>query len=160
LSTIDVLTQSPDLGYSPAMKYFAYGSNMDMKQMASRCPEASLLGWAQLPGYVFRINHYGVATVVPSTSTVYGVLWKLSLADEARLDCYEGVQGGFYTKNCVKVEDHDLHRTEALIYLAANTEEGPPRPGYLEAIIKAARFHRFPEAYVAQLHAWRNPKRA
>lgn len=31
--------------------YIAYGSNMDEKQMAGRCPTARLLGTSELEGY-------------------------------------------------------------------------------------------------------------
>jgi hypothetical protein len=36
--------------------YFAYGSNMDEKQMASRCPGSQLVGRARLLAHSFLIN--------------------------------------------------------------------------------------------------------
>lgn len=34
------------------LKYFAYGSNMDLEQMAWRCPQARVVG----PGFLKGIN--------------------------------------------------------------------------------------------------------
>ena len=39
--------------------YYAYGSNMDMTQMETRCPDAEFIGLATLPQYRFLINERG-----------------------------------------------------------------------------------------------------
>ncbi len=70
--------------------YFAYGSNMNLEQMASRCPDARVLGNVRLEGYrlTFRMNggHRGVATVLPEDGChVDGVLWEISSKDEKNL---------------------------------------------------------------------------
>ena len=70
--------------------YFAYGSNLNLKQMASRAPTARPLGAAYLVGWklVFR----RVADIVPCDNL--GLLpigmWRLNSADEDALDKYEG----------------------------------------------------------------------
>ena len=49
--------------------YFAYGSNINLEQMAVRCPAAQVVGPAVLDGYelLFRGNRRGtgVATIEP-----------------------------------------------------------------------------------------------
>ena len=49
--------------------YFAYGSNINLNQMAVRCPAAQVVGPAVLDGYelLFRGNRRGtgVATIEP-----------------------------------------------------------------------------------------------
>ena len=49
--------------------YFAYGSNINLEQMADRCPAAEVVGTAVLDGYelLFRGKRsgYGVATIEP-----------------------------------------------------------------------------------------------
>ena len=45
------------------MKYFAYGSNLNVKQMAGRCPGASLKESAWLRGWQYYINGNGYETV-------------------------------------------------------------------------------------------------
>ncbi len=75
--------------------YFAYGSNMDLNQMAFRCPDAEVLETVRLEGYrlAFRSNggNRGVATILPDPdSHVDGVLWEISPEDERNLNFYEG----------------------------------------------------------------------
>ena len=49
--------------------YFAYGSNINLDQMAHRCPDATPVGPVMLENYelLFRgmTNHGGVATIHP-----------------------------------------------------------------------------------------------
>ena len=75
--------------------YFAYGSNINLEQMADRCPAAEVVGTAVLDGYelLFRGNRsgYGVATIEPQPGKqVHGLLWKLTPECEQSLDFYEG----------------------------------------------------------------------
>ena len=35
--------------------YFAYGSNMNLNQMAFRCPDAEVVDTVRLEGYLFKI---------------------------------------------------------------------------------------------------------
>lgn len=75
--------------------YFAYGSNINLNQMAVRCPAAQVVGPAVLDGYelLFRGNRRGtgVATIEPlHGSQVHGLLWNLTPACEQSLDIYEG----------------------------------------------------------------------
>ena len=72
--------------------YFAYGSNLCVKQMARRCPEATDPRPATLADHDWLINERGVATVEPfDGSQVHGVLWQLDDHDLATLDSAEGV---------------------------------------------------------------------
>lgn len=59
--------------------YFAYGSNMNLNQMAFRCPDAEVVDTVRLEGYrlAFCMNGggNGVATILPEEgSYVDGVL--------------------------------------------------------------------------------------
>ena len=134
------------------MNYFAYGSNMDVRQMAFRCPDAVILGSASLPAHAFLINTRGFATVIPAPNqVVHGVLWEISPADKARLDRYEGVASGFYRKDIVRVRVKDGTETDALIYLASDARPGQPRSGYMEGVLEAAEHCHLPETYIATL---------
>ena len=75
--------------------YFAYGSNMNLDQMAYRCPAASVVEKVKLEGYRLtfcgRGKGCGVATILPEEgSRVEGVLWKITPECEKSLDFYEG----------------------------------------------------------------------
>ena len=45
--------------------YFAYGSNLDLEQMAQRCPDAEIVGPVRLENYELRFRGSGFATVAP-----------------------------------------------------------------------------------------------
>lgn len=136
--------------------YFAYGSNMDEKQMTSRCPGSQLVGRARLLAHSFLINERGVASVIAAQECVtHGLLWTITPAGEKALDRYEGMAGGHYLKKVVAVHPVDSSEVvEALIYVASNNRPGAPRPGYIEKIIHAACERGFPHEYVAELESW------
>ena len=62
--------------------YLAYGSNLNLEQMAHRCPTAKPIGTAVLKDYqlLFRGGHGGsVATVEPfKGKTVPCLLWEIT----------------------------------------------------------------------------------
>ena len=57
----------------PERLYFAYGSNINLDQMAFRCPAAQVVSPVTLNGY--RLLFRGVATIVPDpVAQVKGLL--------------------------------------------------------------------------------------
>ena len=99
--------------------YAAYGSNLNLKQMANRCPTARVLGGSALTGWrlLFRGEHANaVATVEPCAGSRVPVLvWEITPADEAALDRYEGYPF-LYRKERVKVK-LDGKTVTAMVYL-------------------------------------------
>lgn len=78
--------------------YIAYGSNMNVAQMARRCPDATPVGIATLNDYklVFRVH----ATIEPEPGSQVPVLvWRISDRDEASLDRYEGYPKYYYKEH-------------------------------------------------------------
>jgi len=131
--------------------YFAYGSNMDPVQMASRCPDARPIGQAQLTGWEVHIYGRGFATVVPAPESVtWGVLWDVSPSDVRSLDRYEGVAEGLYRRELLTVEGAESAAV-ALIYIAAFDGDGVPGQAYLERILHGARAFDLPADYCAKL---------
>jgi len=117
--------------------YLAYGSNMNLVQMAKRCPTAKLIGPAVLKGWklLFRGSEYSaVATIEPGQeSEVPAILWELELEDETALDKYEGYPY-YYRKETVEA----LHKgkpVKAFAYIM-NPGRGLGRPNskYLNII--------------------------
>lgn len=87
--------------------YFAYGSNINLEQMAHRCPDAQIVGPVTLENYELRFRGSGFATVTPKKgSVVHGLLWKLTPESERALDRYEGYPR-HYTKEQVSVRTAD-----------------------------------------------------
>ena len=104
--------------------YLAYGSNLNIRQMAVRCPSAQVVGSDTLKDYrlLFRGHVYSaVATVEPFEGGLVPVLiWEITPEDEAELDVYEGFPS-FYRKETMQTrlngETHD-----AMIYIMNVTD--------------------------------------
>lgn len=69
--------------------YLAYGSNINLEQMAKRCPNSKVIGTAMIPDY--ELEFRGVATIVPKKGAEVPVLmWEIDQQDEINLNHYEG----------------------------------------------------------------------
>ena len=105
--------------------YIAYGSNLNLPQMAGRCPTAKVVGVSEMTDWrlLFRGPHEGaVATVEPFKGGGVPVLvWEITAADEAALDRYEGWPF-LYRKETVKVKLNGK-AVEAMVY---TMNEGRP----------------------------------
>ena len=133
--------------------YFAYGSNMDHEQMGRRCPTAIPVGVAGLEGWDVAINDRGVATIVSDPAArVEGVLWSVTERCIKSLDGYEGISSGLYAREALSVHLND-RTIEAIGYLAASSEPGEPRLGYLEGILRGAAHFGLSVAYRRRLEA-------
>lgn len=138
---------------------FSYGSNMDRLAMRARCPRSRALGPARLPGYEVFIAAAGYASLRPRRAGVaHGVLWRLHPADEAALDRYEAVAAGLYAKVRV-APGHPAGPVRWLVYMARAAAPGVPRPGYLEAVLAAARAWRLPHHHRRALARLARPPR-
>lgn len=72
----------------------AYGSNLSEGRMESRCPSAKVYGTTVIHGYrlLFKQSMTGAYCTIEqdANSAVPAVIYRMTLADEARLDRYEG----------------------------------------------------------------------
>lgn len=105
--------------------YLAYGSNLRVKSMKQRCPDARPVGKMLLDNakLVFR----GVADLIyePGHLAPAG-LWEISARDEEKLDQFEGVSSGMYDKFRVKLNSGG----SALLYLMRDKGIFPPSAWY------------------------------
>lgn len=106
--------------------YLAYGSNLNLNQMAFRCPGAKIAGMATLDDYrlLFRGSRTGAyLTVEPCKGSQVPVgVWEITEADERALDRYEGYPSFYYKKTLrvtLRSEAFDLDdlQVDALIYI-------------------------------------------
>jgi hypothetical protein len=82
--------------------YIAYGSNINLEQMAYRCPNSKVVGTRMIPDY--ELEFRGVATIVPKEGAEVPVLlWEIDQRDEISLDRYEGFPR-MYRKELFEVE--------------------------------------------------------
>ena len=119
--------------------YAAYGSNMNLQQMAFRCPDAVVIGNAELPGYELLFRGFdggSVATVEPKVgSSVPVVLWEITPVDEEALDHYEGWPD-VYRKETVVVK-YDGEPAEVMFYVMnGNRSLGAPSEYYFNTILE------------------------
>ena len=128
------------------MYYFAYGSNLNKKQMLERCPDSKSRFVATLRNYklVFvgwsRQWRGGVASIKPFRGErVLGALYELSDRDLRRLDSYEGYPGS-YNRLKVTVFDEDGESVEAITYIKSEqAEEIQPSKEYLSLVQQGYR---------------------
>ena len=73
------------------MFYFAYGSNLNQKQMKRRCKDSRFIKKITLKNYILTFrSKYGAADIEKKMGKkVYGALYNISKSDERRLDIYE-----------------------------------------------------------------------
>jgi gamma-glutamylcyclotransferase (GGCT)/AIG2-like uncharacterized protein YtfP len=114
--------------------YIAYGSNINLQQMAFRCPTAKPVQTAMLKG--FELQFKGVATIAPKeNSQVPVLLWTLTPQDERNLDKYEGYPN-FYRKEVYEITLNGKSY-EAMVYIMnGDSALSEPSEQYYNAIEK------------------------
>lgn len=85
--------------------YVAYGSNLNLEQMAYRCPSATILGTGLLNNWelIYRgsaVNSHATIRRKQGAS-VPVLLWEISPSDENRLDMYEGYPHYYFKQNVI-----------------------------------------------------------
>lgn len=116
------------------MLMWAFGSNLNLRQMMHRCPGARPLGSYYLTNtqLVFR----GVADVVHRVGDPCpGGLWEITEANERDLDAYEGVSSGLYRKIFLKMRFKKTGKIRrCLVYQMMERGVMPPSKHYLSVI--------------------------
>ena len=124
------------------MLYLAYGSNLNLEQMAQRCPTARVVGAATLTNrrLLFRGGHASaVATIEPAKGrSVPALVWEITPADEAALDRYEGWPY-LYSKKQLKIRMDG--KTEEVMAYVMNPGRPLGTPGcyYYSLILEGYR---------------------
>lgn len=141
-------TPPPRRSAEPVL-YFAYGSNMNPRRMAERCPGAVSLGHAVLTHY--RLAERLYADIDPEKGgEVHGVLYLISPANLAMLDLYEGYPQ-VYRRSWLEVE------WRGYVYKAVTYEMTPATklarweltfsPEYRLICSKGATLNKIPNAF-------------
>lgn len=114
--------------------YIAYGSNLNLAQMAGRCPTAEVVGKAMLRGW--RLAFRSVATIERCAGYNVPVLvWKLQPQDEHALDRYEGWPHLYY-KETLKISLGGKRRTAMVYIMNGNSHPySPPARSYMRTIL-------------------------
>ncbi len=116
--------------------YIAYGSNLNLEQMARRCPTAKVVGATVMRNW--QLLFWGVATIERSKGGIVPVLvWEIQPEDEAALDAYEGWPR-LYRKESVRVT-LDGKQVRAMVYIMNHGYPHPPSRTYYETILAGYR---------------------
>ena len=129
-----------------ASLYFAYGSNINLEQMAYRCPDASVVGPVFLDNYELLFRRGGFATIAPKEGErVHGLLWSLTPQCERSLDIYEGYPR-FYDKQMVTVRDSEGRSLSVMAYIMDERFREPmlPSSSYYNGILEGYRSNGLP----------------
>lgn len=122
--------------------YIAYGSNLHTGQMSYRCPDATIVGTAELKDWrlMFKGSRSGnYATIEPCTGeTVPVLIWSISKDDERSLDRYEGFPT-FYFKQSINVLVNG-QKVKAMAYIMRlDATVGYPSKFYIDTLTHGYR---------------------
>lgn len=139
------------------MYYFAYGSNMNHKQMKERCPSSKFLRRVYLDDYKFVYDGYSqtrkgsVANIVElKGGIVWGGLFEINEDNLAALDCHEGYPKSYDRKTLrVRNENNSVHK--AWVYSRIGQKQGRPSGEYRKTVVRGAKDCNLPEEYIKNL---------
>lgn len=125
--------------------YIAYGSNINLEQMAYRCPHSKVVGTSEIKD--FELEFRGVATIVPKKNMKVPVLiWKLDERDLHILNRYEG-HPHLYRQEKMSFELNGKSCI-GMAYLMNRGEISPPSPQYYNTILQGYRENGLDESYL------------
>jgi gamma-glutamylcyclotransferase (GGCT)/AIG2-like uncharacterized protein YtfP len=146
--------------------YFAYGANMDERQMRDRVPSVRLLGAGLLDGFRLEFDVYstkwegGAANLeLDPDSHVWGVLWEVPDEEMGGLDAYQG-HPTFFRREDVSVEGPE-GPVIAWTYRVAHQEGSfvKPTDAYLHCLQSAIRVQGLPPEALEMIDRAANPPR-
>lgn len=123
--------------------YIAYGSNLNVRQMAHRCPDAEAVGTGVIPNFRLTFKALGASAFATIEAcegeSVPVAVWQISRRDEAVLDRYEGYPT-HYTREQMDVLMDDGECIKGLVYVM-NPRAVPhlPSQGYFDAVLSGYR---------------------
>lgn len=126
--------------------YIAYGSNLHIRSMRRRCPDAEPLGTRMLSNARLVFRSVADLAYEPGAMTPVA-LWQISLADEIDLDRYEGVSSGMYGRYWIPLSGRYRGR-KALVYLMHDTGIFPPSAAYASTIRDGYRNFELDQSYL------------
>lgn len=163
LEKAKMLTPEEDEPVEEERLYLAYGSNLNMRQMQYRCPDAHVVGTAELDGWrlMFKGSKSGNYLTVEREEgfTVPVAVWAVSEQDERNLDRYEGYPTFYYKKvlpvllreagcgNCRSVK--------AFVYIMHEERKlGCPSESYMECCREGYKDYGFDTAFLDEAYKY------
>ena len=131
------------------MYYLAYGSNLNVEQMAWRCPGAEIIGTAVIKDYrlMFKGSLTGSYLTIEQEDgcEVPVGVWRVTGSDIEALNRYEGYPSFYYKKPFnVFCSDGRRHRSFAYI-MHEDRQIGIPSQFYMDTCLQGYRDFGFDE---------------
>ena len=131
--------------------YAAYGSNLNIRQMAYRCPGAKLIGAGVIPGYKLQFKgqrNGAFATISPKEGAEVPVaVWSITQRDELSLDRYEGFPSHYFKQDVpVRMDGRELSVMAYIMDL--RMDFGVPTPWYYETVAEGYQDCGLDESYL------------
>lgn len=136
--------------------YFAYGANLNIENMAMRCPQAKRIANLNLPDY--RLVFRGVADIEKHLNgSVEGVLWDITQDCEDALDCFEGYPY-LYRKESFVVRMPNGDIEDVMYYKMNRNGYSMPHTSYLNTILEGYHSNKLDKSclHEARLHSHKN----
>ena len=137
--------------------YIAYGSDLNVRQMRMRCPDAVISGTAFIPDYRLRCKGSksgNYLTIEPhSGSQVPVAVWAVSARDERNLGRYECFPDFYYKKgfslDVKQSESRKICKLTAVAYIMHEVRKlGLPSTSYLQTCGTGYRVFGFDLQYL------------
>lgn len=139
--------------------YIAYGSNLNLRQMAYRCPGATVVGTGFIKGYqlLFKGSKTGSYLTIEKAEgkAVPVAVWKVSEANEKSLDRYEGFPT-FYYKTEMEIEVKGIktgktYLKNAFVYIMHEDRQlGIPYKEYVLGCLEGYKTFGFSPRYLEE----------
>jgi gamma-glutamylcyclotransferase (GGCT)/AIG2-like uncharacterized protein YtfP len=137
--------------------YAAYGSNLEPRQMAGRCPHSPLRGTGWVTGWRLTFGGEGWDGALPTVveeagSRVFVGLYDVTDSDETSLDIWESADTGLYRKIRLTVSSLEGEQV-AWVYVLNDFEGGLPSARTIGLLSDAAEVAGAPADYVKELRS-------
>ena len=142
--------------------YIAYGSNLNIRQMLMRCPDARVAGTSVIEDYqlLFKGSKTGsYLTIEPKAgSSVPVAVWSVSEMDELALDRYEGYPSFYYKKELqipiTGIRTGKVRVRKAFVYIMHEERPlGLPSMRYMETCAQGDHSFGFNQEKLRQAYA-------
>lgn len=136
------------------MLYAAYGSNLHPMRLTHRLSGARPVGTGFLADWSMRFHkrskdESGKCSILSGNDGVYFAIFEISRDEKLALDRIEGVGSGY---DAVTLHVPSFGDCATYIAQASHVDDAlRPYDWYRELVLAGARFHGFPEDYVARI---------
>ena len=137
--------------------YIAYGSNLNIEQMKRRCPQARIIGTAEIKDYelLFKGSLTGSYLTIEKSmgGRVPVAVWETTEADEAALDRYEGFPTFYYKAEMeldIKgIRTGRIRNRNCYVYIMHEERQmGVPSYYYIDTCLEGYRAFGFDESFL------------